>query len=358
MSDATASSTGVEILVQIPGITSTSIEISEGSSTFVYPEGVVFRGRYTPTEPTLSPSQLESGSPHESSLSDSPDASGISSLDILNAMLSLLSLGSLIGVALLSFFCTNVLLFRRPLAYALELEPILAQAKNCQEEALPFLCADERQDGAMPKSLFSLQRSWERYLEGKIKEWSSCSYGTGILVGFILGALQIAENNDPLTRVFAFIAYATLAFSLMVNQLLLHHLNDKYAKEVHFAYHLLERAEKEKSSTWNLHCLLSISSVSTWWGIVLSIFTFASMFYHDTATTGSSADSVLPLSLGEMVSSRVVMVAHFLISVSCLFSMHATLKSYGKAAEHTPLPSPAQQQLQDNASQIASPVSA
>lgn len=59
--------------------------------------------------------------------------------------------------------------------------------------------------------------------------------------------------------------------------------------------------------------------------ILLSTFTFASVFYHDTESVASSADSNIPLSLWEMVTSRVVMMAIFLISVSCLFAMHATL---------------------------------
>jgi hypothetical protein len=149
----------------------------------------------------------------------------------------------------------NVLLLRRPLANASELEPILTRVENCRQEAHPFLCAG-REPTSLPPSLLSLQKLWERYLEGKIKEQRFCSYGAGILVGsvcrtnlktllncllsFILGALQIAEKNDPLTRVFGFLAFAVLAFSLLANQLLSHHLDDKYIKEAHYAYHLLE----------------------------------------------------------------------------------------------------------------------
>jgi hypothetical protein len=67
-------------------------------------------------------------------------------------------------------------------------------------------------------------------------------FGTTLIrfFSFVLGALQIAENNDPLTRVFAFVAFAALAFSLMVNQLLPYHMNNIYTMDVHYAYHLLE----------------------------------------------------------------------------------------------------------------------
>ncbi|KAJ7257897.1 hypothetical protein B0H12DRAFT_1232459 [Mycena haematopus] len=348
MCDITASSTAVEILVQIPGQTSTSQEIHVQTSEIlatssspgpVFANGIVFRGQHTPRGPTLS--QLESGSLHEPASSsghssDSADAPQIPSLAIVKAMLSLGVLIAEIFLAFLSVVCMNVLLFRRPQAYASELEPIVEQAEICREEARPFLCSGGMQD-TLPSSLVSLQTTWERYLEGKIREWSLCSYGAGILVGFVLGALQIAEQNDPLTRVFAFIAFAVLAFSLMANQMLSYHLNDKYTKEVHYAYHLLESVRTGKSSTWNMHCLLSISSVSTWWAIVLSVFTFGSVFYHDTEITASSVDSNLPLSLWEMVTCRVVMVAIFLISGSCLFIMHATLKRYGECVEHAPI---------------------
>ncbi|KAJ6485928.1 hypothetical protein C8R45DRAFT_998421 [Mycena sanguinolenta] len=347
-----ATSTAVEILVQIPGTSSESRvqtpdseapEILEISLTASPQTGlgrrVKSRGPPTPGRSTLS--ELESGtnssySTHEplSSIdsSGSTDAPQNPALAMFKALLSLGVLIAEIFLAVLpvvyrSVF-VNVLLFRRPQAYASELEPIVEQAEHCRPGLHP-LCSGDTQ-AALPPPLVSLQEKWEKYLELKYKEWSLCSYGAGILVGFVLGALQIAEQNDPLTRVSAFIAFAVLAFSLMASQLLSYHLSDKPAKEVHYAYHFLESVQTTKSSTWNMHCVLSISSVSTWWAIILSAFTFGSVFYHDTESTASSVDSNLPLSLWEMVTSRVLMVAILLVSGSCLFSMHATLKSYGK----------------------------
>ncbi|KAJ7355539.1 hypothetical protein DFH08DRAFT_502042 [Mycena albidolilacea] len=345
MLDTTASATGVQIYVQVPGQVSTEpLDIpGEGSSTSIFVQGVVARGHNTPREPPKpSPSQLECGGASTTGTGASVDApSQISSLGtVLKALLPLISWLGGCSRAVFPIIWINVLLLRRPLANASELEPILTKVENCRQEAHPFLCAGREPIG-LPHSLLSLQRLWERYLEGKIKEQRFCSYGAGILVGsvcrthlktlsncllsFILGALQIAEKNDPLTRVFGFLAFAVLAFSLLANQLLSHHLDDKYIKEAHYAYHLLEKVKKEKTSTWNMNCVLSISSVSTWWAILLSTFTFASVFYDDTESVASSADSNIPLSSWEMVTSRVVMMAIFLISVSCLFAMHATL---------------------------------
>ncbi|KAF8196691.1 hypothetical protein K438DRAFT_739895 [Mycena galopus ATCC 62051] len=253
----------------------------------------------------------------------------------------MLSLGALIGEILLVVFstiCMNVLLFRRPEAYASELEPILEQAKACRQQAPPFLCSGSTQ-APLPSSLLSLQITWERYLERKIREWSFCSYGAGILVAFVMGALQIAEKNDPLTRVFAFIAFAVLAFSLFVNQLLGYHMDGTGVKDVHYGYHLLlENLEEGKFSMWNMHSLLSLSGISTWWGLLLSICTFGAVFYHDTGTNGSSVDTNSPLSLWEMVTSRVVMVAIVLVSTACLVLMHVTLKSYGKCIKDVSSP--------------------
>jgi hypothetical protein len=106
-------------------------------------------------------------------------------LNILKEMLSLGSLIVNIVLAFLSVACTNLFLFRKPLAYASELEPMLVQARNCQEEARLFLCAGDRQHTStpLPDSLFTLQKLWERYLDVKVKEWSSCSNGAAILVG-------------------------------------------------------------------------------------------------------------------------------------------------------------------------------
>ncbi|KAJ6581246.1 hypothetical protein B0H19DRAFT_1114388 [Mycena capillaripes] len=341
MSDTLASSTAVEIRVQLPEQASTSLKaakISEDSptsvETSVYKKGVVRRG---PKKPI---SDLESGAVSGDSV-DRPKISA-RALDIHHAMLSLGSRCGLRFLAFLSAVCTNILLFRRPLAYASELKPILQQARNCREEARHFLCAWDRQptSASLPVSLLSLQRSWERYLEGKITEWSSCSYGAGIFMGFVLGALQIAEKNDPLTRVLAFIAFSVLAFSLVVNQLLVHHLSHRYVKDMHYAYHLLrhEDSDAELSSVWNMHSVLSMSSVSTWWAIILSVFTFGSVFYHDTKSAGSSADSETPLNHWEMVTSRAVMVVICLISTSCLLWIHVTLKRYAKTVDHGPLP--------------------
>ncbi|KAJ7918724.1 hypothetical protein B0H13DRAFT_1991449 [Mycena leptocephala] len=118
----------------------------------------------------------------------------------------------------------------------------------------------------------------------------------------------------------------------MVNQLLPYHLNNIYTMDVHYAYHLLERADAELSS---MYALLSISSVATWWSIVLSVFTFASIFYHDTGTGGSSGDSIVPLNFWQMVTSRAIMVTIFFISTSCLVWMHLTLDKYKAAVQHS-----------------------
>ncbi|KAJ7880287.1 hypothetical protein B0H14DRAFT_2566339 [Mycena olivaceomarginata] len=244
MLDTTASATGVQIYVQVPGQVSTEpLDIpGEGSSTLIFVQGVVARGHHTPREPPKpSPSQLECGGASTTGTEASVDPSQISSLGtVLKALLPPISWLGGCSRVVLPIIWINVLLLRRPLANASELEPILTRVENCRQEAHLFLCAG-REPTRLPPSLLSLQKLWERYLEGKIKEQRLCSYGAGILVGFILGALQIAEKNDPLTRVFGFLAFAVLAFSLLANQLLSHHLDDKYIKEAHYAYHLLER---------------------------------------------------------------------------------------------------------------------
>ncbi|KAJ7132083.1 hypothetical protein C8R44DRAFT_772994 [Mycena epipterygia] len=338
------SSTALEIRVLLPSgsipMSPDKSVIPEGTSTGLWKRGV--KDRSPPPREIIPPSQLECGGSVE------PD-SGILQRpfrlagDFLHCMLSvgsrmvLLILALLSAVlALLSTLHTNFLLLRRPLIYASELEPILACARHCRDEARPFLCSNDEDSNPMPASVLELGRSWERYLEDKIKEWIWCSRVTVFLSAFVLVALQISDKSDPATRVLAYVTFAAMFHSLLVNQCLFpYYLDNKHAKDVHYAYHFLQHANNGVLSMWNMdrHVLLSMSSVSTWWAIVLSTCTFGSIYYHDTKTTGSSEESV-PLSLVQMIAARTVMAALLLASGSSLFSMCGTLAKYRDAAEH------------------------
>ncbi|KAJ7695123.1 hypothetical protein B0H17DRAFT_1272935 [Mycena rosella] len=335
------SSTAIEIRVQLP------------PQTPVPPYTVKFRGR-TPI------AQLESGNPEPEAASPGLWHRILSSgvlpqiLDILKYMLSLGSFLVLIVLACLSAVCTNVFLFRRPLAYASEFAPILEQARKCRDEASPVLCArSQRSAGApLPDSVVELGASWSTYLEDKRRDWLSSTVLAGFLSGFIFVALQVADKSDPASRVLAYMTFVAMFFCLMVNQNLLpRYLDNKRANDIHYTHHWLEHADAEMSSTWNIYVLLSMSSVSTWWQVRLYITkprtmfttpnrvilfsgtTFASVYYHDTKSTGSSEDIVL-LSFRNMVAARVAMATYIGVLALCLICMQATLKRYGKAVEH------------------------
>ncbi|KAJ6504842.1 hypothetical protein C8R47DRAFT_1103830 [Mycena vitilis] len=334
--DTPARSTGVKR--RVPAHRRNSLRPKASSASADRP-GVVYRGILWADSPrTRDPtSQLECGGPQEEAVGSTGSANfgrqifaGVGSV-----LRSVLSLGAILVWVLLlclRFICV----FGRHLVYASELESIRTQALDCGDETRHFLCA-KRPNVPLPAALVSFQRSWEVYIERKISEWSLCSYLAGFFAAFILGALQIAEKNDPLTRVLAFIAFFALAASVMVNQLLPHHLNNTCTREVHYAFHFLECAHDDPPS-FKVPALLSISSITTWWGIILSVFTFASVFYHDTQSTGSTSDSLVPLDFWQMIVSRVVMVAICLMSTVSLFWMHMTLKSYANAVEHPPVP--------------------
>ncbi|KAJ7460581.1 hypothetical protein FB451DRAFT_495687 [Mycena latifolia] len=343
----TGSSTAVEIRVQLPIPPDKS---AEGALTLTK-RRVKFR-----STPTIS--QLESGSVirecHPSARSkyspyfslrnpDPRDVSpgifhkiGSSELypKILASLNFMLDLGSRLVLAFLSVVCTNVLLFRRPLAYASEIDPILKQARNCRDEARLHLCTG-KQPEPYPNSVAEFKESWERYLEDKIKEWSRSTCLAGFLSTFVLVALQVADKSDPATRVLAYMTFAAMFFCLMVNQYLFpRYLDHRRANDVHHAYHLLEHADEEISSTWNIHMLLSMSSVSTWWVVLLSGTAFTSLYYHDTQATGSTAEIVL-LSFSQMVVARVAMAALILALGLCWLLMDATLKRLDeKAVQH------------------------
>ncbi|KAJ6591845.1 hypothetical protein DFH09DRAFT_185191 [Mycena vulgaris] len=328
------SSTAVEIHVQLP-ISSDQSDVPQGLS----PRRGKFRGPQTRT-PTVS---LESGSPNNTEDADPGLWHKILSSRLLPKILEILhfilDLGSLLVLLVLAFFSavgTNIFLFRRPLAYAFELDPILEQARSCRDEGQPLLCARSQRAAsvALPNSVLELAESWEIYLQGKIKEWSWSAWLVGYLSAFILVILQIADKRDPATRVLAYTTFVATLFCLTVNQFLFPRYLEHHAKDAHFAYHLFEHADAEMTSTWNIYVLLSMSSVSTWWVILLSATTFASVYYHDTTTTGSTAD-VVPLSLSQMLAARVAMVALILILASCCLFMKGTLERYEKAVDHT-----------------------
>ena len=56
---------------------------------------------------------------------------------------------------------------------------------------------------------------------------------------FVLVALQIAANNDPATRVLAYVTFVVAFFCLTVNQKLFPQYLD-HGVDLHFAVHLLE----------------------------------------------------------------------------------------------------------------------
>ncbi|KAJ7636035.1 hypothetical protein DFH06DRAFT_657686 [Mycena polygramma] len=238
----------------------------KASSASADKPGVVYRGILWSDSPrTRDPtSQLECGGPQEEPVGSTGNASlGRQILaGVVSVLRSFLSLGTII-IWLVLLFLRFICVFGRDLVYASELDSVRTQALDCGDEARHFLCA-KRPNAPLPASLVSFQRSWEFYMERKISEWSLCSYLAGFFAAFILGALQIAEKNDPLTRVLAFIAFFALGASVMVNQLLPHHLNNTYTREVHYAFHFLECAHDDPPS-FKVPALLSISSITTWW---------------------------------------------------------------------------------------------
>ncbi|KAJ7180461.1 hypothetical protein C8R46DRAFT_583828 [Mycena filopes] len=332
-----ASSTGIEIHVLLPA--SGETETSPPSERTVPPlrPGVTFRGP-SPKRASTGPSQLEAGSRLEVGVPAN------AKWDSLQRILKEAPyFAKRLVLCFLSPICTTLFLFRRPLACASELQPLLQVAQSCREEARSVFCAQGGQtDFSLPGptqgALDSFQKSWEMYWEGKTAEWSSHSTVAGVLVGIIIVVIQIAEKNDPATRVFAFVAVAVLIGSFTVNQLLPRHLHKRRLEDLHYAFHFIERADAESSCIWNIQTVLSISTASTWWSVILSLITFACVFIHDTASTDST-DSTLSLTTWEMNTARAVMGTIFLISALCLYAMHKTLKSYGTAVNHAPFSS-------------------
>ncbi|KAJ7743148.1 hypothetical protein B0H16DRAFT_1562013 [Mycena metata] len=339
-----ASSTALEIHVLVPGQTA-----SDTLETIVPPlkDGVRFRSVQRNPRASAGPSHLEAGNQHQVSSSGDSDGS-----DIIRTLQDLLSFAKDLFLFFFSEICTNLLLFRQPIAYASELRPLVEQAQICGDEARSLLCTVNGDPNlSTPSSVRSFQKSWKRYLEGKNEEWNAAAGEVVFLAAFIFAAVQFAEKNDPATRIFAFVAVEDLAFSFMVSQLLSRHLPKRRIEDLHYGFHLLERADAESSCMWNIPTLLSISGASTWWSRILSLVTFASAVYHFTATNDSNADSTVSLELWQMITARVVMGAIFLISGSCLISMQRTLKGYGTAVDHAPLLSP---EPPDTSSQVTS----
>ncbi|KAJ7090577.1 hypothetical protein C8R43DRAFT_1172318 [Mycena crocata] len=267
-----ASSTAVEIRVQLPGRDSISpdADIAEGTSTSIFKPGVTFRsGQRQPALNRTTTSELE----RQSRASGGPDSAEGSSQDdnsIFDILHNLLSLGELLFwllIAGLWAVCTNIFLFRRPSTYASELKSIIKQAKDCREEAQFFLCARDQPstNETLPTPVAELGTAWETYLEEKAQDWTSHSRITVFFSTFTFCSLQIAKKNDFATPIFGYLTFAAMVFCLAFNYYLSRHLMKKGAKNVHYAHHILERAEIEAPSMWNIHVLLSISFVSTWW---------------------------------------------------------------------------------------------
>ncbi|KAJ7453955.1 hypothetical protein B0H11DRAFT_2069864 [Mycena galericulata] len=353
------SSTAVEILVQVPPILTTS-DIPHASSTSMESpteSRLKYRGDPRPIQRT-STSDLESGSselspssPSDSSIEDDHRTSWRRSL--LDSMQYMRQMGIFIlflGFALLSAIFWHFFLLRRPLVIASELEPLLEQARNCLEEGSSRLCSLNRRrvNEYLPSPLLDLRESWETYLEEKFKEWKACTTAATFLSGFVLCTLQIPDRNYPATRILAYVTFAVAFFCLLVTRgLLPFHLDSKHARDLHYALHFFEHADKEETPAWKISVILSMSSISTWWVLVLSVATFASVFYDDTTITGSP-DDVIPLSLWGMIIARALMVALFLASIICLIWMHMTLKRYGDAVKHPYVTlSPAEPELRE-----------
>ncbi|KAJ7746915.1 hypothetical protein DFH07DRAFT_1062865 [Mycena maculata] len=368
----TATSTGVEILVQIPPqmhLSTDTSDIPEGSSTSIASPvraGLKFRSGDAPKR-TLT-SDLECGGPSElpSSSGDPDDPRRPAWRFLVDTMQNMLLLGIwVLSFAWIAFLFLSgnldqiffVFLLCRPQAIAVELAPLFERARNCRDEASPLACPWDRHplDESLPRPLLELRESWGNYLEEKIKEWRGCTTVVVFLSAFALCIIQIPDRNDPTTRVLAYVTFSVMFFCLLVTRgFFPSHLDNKNAKDVHFAYHFLQHAEDELTSIWNIHVLLSMSTASTGWVTLLSISTFACVYYNDTKTTGTS-DEVIPLRFWQMVLARVVMVALLLATVLCLIWMHVTLKKYGDAVKHAhpnplPDPSPVEAELQERGS--------
>ncbi|KAJ6624987.1 hypothetical protein B0H10DRAFT_2212392 [Mycena sp. CBHHK59/15] len=255
---------------------------------------------------------------------DTQDGSSLSAEDILDGVFSVASLLILIAPALLSEIYTTIVLLRRPLINASQLKPVLEQARLCIEAA------------SLPPSVAELGKSWERYLEEKIKQWTFHYRLASCMAAFALGTLQVADRSDLATRVSAYLTFAASFACIVVNLgLFPHHLDNNDAKDVHYAHHLLETIDAEVSTVWNIYVLLSMSEVSSWWTLALSITTFLSSFYHETRTNGSSEDSA-HLGLWQTIVTRVAMLTLILGSILCLFLVHRTLKQHGDVVHHAP----------------------
>lgn len=94
--------------------------------------------------------------------------------DVVQCMLQM---GAWVVLALLSEIFKNLVLLRRPVAVASELEPLLEQARNCRDEASALLCTWDQyaMNEPLPSPLFELRATWESYLEEKVREWKGCT---------------------------------------------------------------------------------------------------------------------------------------------------------------------------------------
>ncbi|KAJ7074891.1 hypothetical protein B0H15DRAFT_868446 [Mycena belliarum] len=262
--NSVGSSTAVEIHVQVPRQTIDKADNHEAASTLT-----ISTLKYRSSGQRTATSQLESGRPDRDTVPPGlfrrflPSELFCKILEGVNLILQLGSLLFWVFVVLLSAVCTNIFLFRRPLAYASQLEPILEQRRKCGDDARLSLCSRR---SPLPNSVVEFGGSWQRYLGDKKKEWVWFAWLAGFLSAFVLVTLQISDKSDLATRVLAYMTFIAMLFSVMVNQYLFPcYLDSERANDIHYAYHLLECADAEISSTWNIHMLLSMSNVSTWW---------------------------------------------------------------------------------------------
>lgn len=96
--------------------------------------------------------------------------------DIIHTLQDLLSFAKDLFLFFFSEICTNLLLFRQPIAYASELRPLVEQAQICGDEARSLLCTVNGDPNlSTPSSVRSFQESWKRYLEEKNEEWNAAA---------------------------------------------------------------------------------------------------------------------------------------------------------------------------------------